>query len=69
MTSTLGSYKVVGGEFIVPKEFEGKTLSANVYNVEGRLMQKTVTKNAVIKLGNNFGRTDEVFIVKLKAID
>jgi len=69
MAQTPSSYKVVGGEFIVPKEFEGKTFSANVYNVEGRLMQKTITRNAVIKLGNNFGRTDEVFIVKLKAID
>jgi galactosylceramidase len=69
MVSALSSYKVVGSQFLVPKEFEGKNLSASVYNVEGKLLQKTVIKNAVIKLGNNFGRTDEVFIVKLKAID
>lgn len=69
MISGPSSYKMVGNQFMVPKEFAGKEVAASVYNVEGKLMQRTTTKSQVIKIGNNFGKTNEVFIVKLKSID
>jgi galactosylceramidase len=68
MTPSLTSYKVVGGQFVMPKEFSGKTVSASVYNLEGKLTQKMIVKGAAINL-HNYGMSSEVSIVKLKAID
>jgi galactosylceramidase len=63
------SYKIVGGQFIMPKEFFGKTVAAGIYNLEGKLVQKMIVKGAAINLRNNFAKSSEVLIVKLKPID
>ena len=63
------SYKVVGGQFMVPEEFAGKTVIASVYDLKGKLLQKVTTKNAIINLRKNFSASNEVFVVKLKALD
>jgi galactosylceramidase len=63
------SYKIVGNQFVMPKEFSGKTVSASVYNLEGKLVQKMTVKGAAMNLRNNYGWSNEVFIVKLKTID
>jgi galactosylceramidase len=62
-------YKVIGGQFVVPKEFAGKTIAANVYDLKGKLVQRATTKNDAINLRSDFGKSNEVFIVKLKALD
>jgi galactosylceramidase len=59
------SYKVVGGQFAIPKEFSGKTVAALVYDLKGRLMKKVITKTAAINLDDSFNKASEVFIVKL----
>jgi hypothetical protein len=63
------SFKVVGNQFMIPKEFSGKTVAASIYNLEGKLVQKMTVKGTVMNLRNNYGWSSEVFIVKLKTID
>lgn len=63
------SYKVVGGKFMVPEEFAGKTVIASVYDLKGKLLQKVTTKNSIINLRKNYSASNEVFVVKLKALD
>ena len=67
--SSSTSYKVVGGKFMVPEEFAGKTVSATVYDLKGKLLQRVTTKNSIINLRKNLGAANEVFVVKLKALD
>ena len=63
------SYKVVSGQFVMPKEFAGKNVAALVYDLKGRLMKKVITTTAAINLGNSFNKANEVFIVKLNVVN
>jgi hypothetical protein len=62
------SYKVVGGRCAIPKEFSGKTVAASVYDLQGRLLEKVMTKTAAINLGNSFNKASEVLIVKFNVV-
>jgi galactosylceramidase len=63
------SYKVFSNQFSIPKEIAGKNISASVYDLKGKLVQKVITNGAMINLGNKYGKSNEVFIVKLKVLD
>jgi hypothetical protein len=62
------SFKVVGNQFMIPKEFSGKTVAASVYDLQGRLLEKVMTKTAAINLGNSFNKASEVLIVKFNVV-
>jgi hypothetical protein len=53
----------------VPKEFAGKNVSAMVYDLKGKLVQRTAAKGEAINLRRNFAKSSEVLIVKLKVVD
>jgi hypothetical protein len=69
MVQALTSYKVVGDQFLVPKELAGKKISAAVFDLKGKLLHRATIEGSYIKLRNNYGKSDEVFIVKLKVLE
>jgi Glycosyl hydrolase family 59. len=61
------SYKVVGGQFVMPKEFAGKNVA--VYDLKGKLLQKVLSRDAVVNLRKVYGISSQAYIVKLKVIE
>ena len=63
------SLKAVGNRFVVPKEFDGKNIMADVYDLRGRLVKKMRGKFPAITLLNACGMANEVHIIKLRIAD
>jgi galactosylceramidase len=58
--------KVVGNRFVVPEEFVGKNIAADVFDVKGNLVMKVRGKCAAYIALNASGAAHEVHIVKLR---
>ncbi|MGB7569157.1 MAG: hypothetical protein WBM07_14955 [Chitinivibrionales bacterium] len=61
--------KVVGNRLVVPEEFRGKNVDADVYDLKGKLLKKIRGKFTAITLPNAYGMANEVHIIKLKPAD
>jgi len=69
MTPGARSFKAVGNRLAVPKEFFGKNIAADVYDLQGKLLKRMQgTFPAIISL-NAYGIANEVHIIKLKITD
>lgn len=62
------TYRTVGPQFFVPKELTGKNIAVSIYILNGALAGKVTTKSSVIDLRDMFGKSNELFIVKLKVL-
>ena len=69
MMSGATALKVVGNRFVVPEEFRGKNVDADVYDLKGKLLKKIRGKFTAITLPNAYGMANEVHIIKLKPAD
>ena len=64
-TAKEGIYKVTGGKFMVPREFHGRENAVIVYDISGKLLQKSVVKRNCIYTHFNHESANGVFIVRV----
>jgi glucosylceramidase len=61
-------YKVAGDKFSFPGEFEGKTCTGAIYDVDGRMVREFSVKAGAMSLSKDFGVSKGVYIVHVKAV-
>ncbi|MGB7569241.1 MAG: discoidin domain-containing protein, partial [Chitinivibrionales bacterium] len=62
------TYKIMGDKVVLPKEFAGKTVSVEVYNLFGQLVRKATIKNMVFDVAGKFGSLESVYLIKFKVL-
>ena len=67
MMPDAASFKMFGNRLITPKNFSGKNITVDIYDLKGRLVKKILGKYPANSLLNTFGMGNEVHIAKLKA--
>jgi hypothetical protein len=60
-----GTYKIMGGKFNVPQEFRGRENAIAIYDVSGKLLQKSFVKRNCIAAHFNHESANAVFIVRV----
>ena len=63
-----GTYKVTGGKFMIPREFRGLENAVTVYDISGKLLQKSITRGNDLFIHANRESARGVFIVKVNSI-
>jgi beta-galactosidase len=61
------SYKVMGGKFTIPREFRGRKNAVTVYDISGKLLQKSFVKGNCISTHIDRESAKGVFIVKVNS--
>jgi hypothetical protein len=59
------TYKVTGGKFMIPPEFRGRETAVAVYDISGKLWQKSLVKRTCISTRISRENAKGVFIVKV----
>jgi hypothetical protein len=59
------TYKVTGGKFMIPREFHGRENTVAVYDISGKLLQKSLVKGNRIFTPVSRESARGVFIVKV----
>jgi Beta-galactosidase/beta-glucuronidase len=67
MNTKQGTYKITGGKFMIPQEFRGRENAFTVYDISGKLLQKSIVKGKFISLQNNHENAKGVFIIKVNS--
>ncbi len=62
------TYKIIGDKVVLPKEFAGKTVSIEVYDLFGQLVRKAIIKNMVFDVVGKFGSLESVYLIKVKVL-
>ena len=63
-----GTYKVTGGKFMIPQEFRGLENAVTVYDISGKLLQKSITRGNDLFIHANRESAGGVFIVNVNSI-
>ncbi len=66
--STGGVFKVQSGIFAFPDRFEGNAKSVAVYDLSGKLIMKTITRDRVIRLNSKTGIAQGVCLVQVRSV-
>jgi hypothetical protein len=61
-----GTFTMVGNKFVVPRELEGKSFVARVYDISGKLSYSANVKNGMSEVLKGGGCANGVYIVNVK---